>query len=54
LKLLRYASGDIEGYSWRDEAPARSNNMVAVCEFPNEKMYEVHRHFNESICNQLQ
>ena len=54
LKLLRYASGDIDGYPWRNEAPSRSNNMVAVCEFPNEKMYEVHRHFNESICNQLQ
>jgi hypothetical protein len=48
LKLLRYASGDIEGYPWRAEAPAHGNNMISVCEFPNEKMYEVHSHFEES------
>lgn len=48
LKLLRYASADIEGYPWQNEAPAKHNNMIAVCEFPNEKMFEVHRHFEGS------
>jgi hypothetical protein len=48
LKCLRNANGDFEGYPWRYEAPAHSNSMIAVCEFPGPYMYEVHDHFLNS------
>jgi Fringe-like len=47
LKALRHG-GDFEGHPWQAESPMKSNDCIAVCEFPEEYMLKVHEHWKNS------